>query len=483
MKRNIIAAIVIFAMMIAAGCGNDDTKPADGSVANELPADTAVAETEEEHKPYIEPADYGGKEVRIITPKSSTNNYFFSDEETGDSLGDAIYTRTIMTEDYLGIKLTHTDDCEITDLAGIVSKSVMAGEDSYQIVLGDSMRGNTAMVSNGILFDLKKVSTLDFTHPYWLSDALGKLTINGNLYFMKSSYIIPSVGLVTYNKRMVDEFGLGSQYQLVDDGKWTLDVFIDNIKKVSADINGDSKMDINDQYGLVCMSDWPLDCMIYSSGLNLTTLNSNGVLELSIYNDKALTLYDKLYSLINDGDYSFHWPWGTDLDKIITMASDRALYELRRSTALEELRDSDVDFGIMPYPKFDESQADYSINDYSRNLCIPVTVSDPEMVGKVCEMLAYYSDEFVYSSYYDGLLNGKIVRDEESIRMLDIIFDSVIFDGGMTYFGLNGGGMQNLMYFISTQIAKGKGDFASYYEKNYEKAANEIAEFYDSISG
>ncbi|MBR5980511.1 MAG: hypothetical protein IK035_00760, partial [Firmicutes bacterium] len=377
--------------------------------------------------------------------------------------------------------LTYTAECEIVELQGIVARSVMAGDDAYQIVLADCMRGNTALVSDGSLLDLFQVEYIDLSREYWNQSAPKILTINGKLFFAKSKYVIPSVPVVTFNKHMIEDYGLTSPYEAVRNGTWTLDEFISGIRKGSFDLNGDGKMTMADQYGLVCMSDWPLDCMLYAAGINITLLNAEGRMELSILSERTLSLYEKLYNLLNVGDDTFHWAWGTPTEKTITMASDRALFELRRSNALHELRGSEIDFGIVPYPKFDETQADYSINDYSRNVCIPITVADPGMVGKTLEMLAYYSDLFVYSTYYDGLLTGKVVRDRESIEMLEIISNSVVFDGGMTYFGLNGGSMQNIMYFISRNIYVGKGDFVSFYERNENKAKKEIDEFYDSI--
>ena len=473
---------LILLLLPACGQGGEDTPETAAADGAPDPGTEETAE-ETERTPYIETCDYQGAEVRILTPVSTTSNYLFADEETRDSMNDAVFKRTILTEDYLGIDLTYTAECEIAELQGIVARSVTAGDDEYQIVLADSMRGNTALVSDGSLLDLFRVENIDLSRGYWNQDAPKKLTVNGKLFFTKSKYVIPSVGVVTFNKHMIEDYGLTSPYEAVRNGTWTLDEFIGDIRKGSSDLNGDGKMTIDDQYGLVCMSDWPLDCMIYAAGINITALNAEGRMELSILSERAITLYEKLYDLINVGDDTFHWAWGTAAEKTITMASDRALFELRRSNALHELRDSEIDFGIVPYPKFDEAQAGYSINDYSRNICIPVTAADPGMVGKTLEMLAYYSDLFVYSTYYDGLLTGKVVRDTESIEMLEIISDSVVFDGGMTYFGLNGGSMQSIMYFISTKICQGNGDFASFYAKTEKTANKEIDKFYDSIGG
>ena len=49
------------------------------------------------------------------------------------------------------------------------------------------------------------------------------------------------------------------------------------------------------------------------------------------------------------------------------------------------------------------------------------------------EALAYYGKEIVTPAYYDVSLKGQTARDEQSSDMLDIIFDSYVFDIGYYY--------------------------------------------------
>jgi len=60
---------------------------------------------------------------------------------------------------------------------------------------------------------------------------------------------------------------------------------------------------------------------------------------------------------------------------------------------------------------------------------IPVT-ADKEFSGLILESLAVESVSTVSPAFYDICLNGKVVRDEESKGMLDIIFSNKIFDIG-----------------------------------------------------
>ena len=65
----------------------------------------------------------------------------------------------------------------------------------------------------------------------------------------------------------------------------------------------------------------------------------------------------------------------------------------------------------------------------------PETLSDaddiPAEASLVIEALASMSKE-VYTAYYDVSLKGNAARDEESLEMLEIIFDTRVLDLGRT---------------------------------------------------
>lgn len=94
------------------------------------------------------------------------------------------------------------------------------------------------------------------------------------------------------------------------------------------------------------------------------------------------------------------------------------------------------DFGLLPYPKLTETQENYysTVAPYnSQFICVPLIQNDVERTGIITEALAYYGKEIVTPAYYDVNLIGQTARDEESADMLDIIFDSLVFDIGYYY--------------------------------------------------
>lgn len=96
----------------------------------------------------------------------------------------------------------------------------------------------------------------------------------------------------------------------------------------------------------------------------------------------------------------------------------------------------DEDFGIIPWPKYDETIDNYYANvDAGCNLFIvPVTNPDPEKASVILEALAYESYLTVIPTYYDVVLTTKFTRDAESVEMLDIIRAGRVFDIGYYFF-------------------------------------------------
>ena len=100
---------------------------------------------------------------------------------------------------------------------------------------------------------------------------------------------------------------------------------------------------------------------------------------------------------------------------------------------IESLRDMESDFGIIPYPKFDEAQTEYysRVSYYWANV-VPTTNTHLEMTGAILEAFISYSARYVVPAYYDIALKTKYSRDEESVAMLDLIFENRVVDIGDT---------------------------------------------------
>jgi hypothetical protein len=108
-------------------------------------------------------------------------------------------------------------------------------------------------------------------------------------------------------------------------------------------------------------------------------------------------------------------------------------------------------------------------------MSVPTTITDPGKVGYILELLAAKSVDTLTPAYYDTQLRYKLLRDDESEEMLDIILSSATFDVGMAYdFG-------GLSVELLTKIGKGSG-FVSTYEKSERAAQRDIDKLVETLN-
>jgi len=158
-------------------------------------------------------------------------------------------------------------------------------------------------------------------------------------------------------------------------------------------------------------------------------------------------------------------------------ADDRILFYVGGVVAVTELRDMESPFGILPMPKYDEKQENYYSYVESSGIIIGIPANaDLEFSGLVTEALAYESGSTLMPAFYDLCLTSKVLRDDESEGMLDIMFDNRVYDIGYIY---QIGGLNSI---FSGLVQSKSADFVSKYEKSQgtvEKALQKFIESYD----
>ena len=92
------------------------------------------------------------------------------------------------------------------------------------------------------------------------------------------------------------------------------------------------------------------------------------------------------------------------------------------------------------------------------------------------ETANYYAGQNVTPAYYDITLKGKYSRDEESIAMLDLIFNNRVVDLGDTLFCAD---IRDA--FMSTMYSSNNRDFASQFAAKSTAVNNKIEKTAASI--
>ena len=107
-------------------------------------------------------------------------------------------------------------------------------------------------------------------------------------------------------------------------------------------------------------------------------------------------------------------------------------------------------------------------------------MKNKELVGAVMEFLAWDSKNEVFPTYYDVLLKTRYSQDMETRQMMDIIFDSIVYEIGGVYFGMQPGFCE-LWYMPINPMYFGETNFSAYYRAYKGPAINSINAFYEAM--
>ena len=507
MLKKYMAFLLIFCLCLsvfAAGCNradnsgneaNDNSAEAENSnSANDTPNTDENAQAQRIY-PDLPESDFGGYEFRVLSRGPDYNVHWFArdiyaEEENGDPINDAVYKRNKSIEEKYNVKIVNFP--ENGDLASRASKSIKANDDAYDLVCHGLSQVN-ALMSDGYFFDLSSFPYIDLTKPWWDQKATEQLTINGKLFATVGNYLITdkdATWIIMFNKQVLKDNSLDDPYQLVNNGGWTMDKMLEMMKAVAKDLNGDGKMDDDDQWGLVSQY---RNSLAFYNGAGEYTAKINPATnqpEIALYNNRAIDICDKIFALqadknitINADEYVSKYPGDRVWDdmQLVVFNTDRSLFYYAGMNRVTLLRDMETDFGIIPPPKYDESQSGYypSVEvGCTSSVAIPVTVPDKERTGIITEALCAESQYTLLPAYYDISLKTKFARDDESSEMLDLIFANRLYDIGHIY------DWGSITSFFYDTFHKGTNTIASFWEKNeakITKALEKTIEKFDQI--
>lgn len=464
---------ILFCAMLLCACGTNEPV-SDTSTDTSVPDSESIMETTSE-TPFPEAADYAGADYTVLACDENVPYTYFElpGEETGDAMNDAIYDRNRTTEEYLNITL-HIHTGAYREVTQNLVNSVAAGDDSYQLANIHIVEGGATLVTGGDLLDLSTMEGLDLSAPWWNDSFVDSLTIhtsNGDkLYLASGDMIVPNARVIVVNKEMFQNIhGDVNLYTEVKDGNWTLDRLCTLSEGVMQDTNGDGVMDAEDRYAFGDLDNAGVGTsFLHGSGMYLLEMEQDGSLSYIFDNDKLLSMMETLYR-------SLYQPYTAQKTVNISTAEfgeGHVLFGSQVLLKLQVLRDYDTNFGILPFPKYDEEQSQYYSSVWNGLLCVPITVSDPAFCGHVMEVLNTSSGDTLSPAYYNTLLDSKFSRDPDSTAMLDLIFDGVIYDIGFCFDNWIG-----LYSFPAQMMLNGELNLASYAAKN----RNVFATHYEEI--
>lgn len=404
-------------------------------------------------------ADYDNEDFTFLYIKHSDigkdyygGNYLDAESLTGATIEDAVYNRNMAVEEKYKVNINQR--VEISgDPANVLQTFYMTGDFSFDVIYGWAYKLGSCIPEN-YFADFKTLPNIDLTQEYWSPSAIEELTVNDKLYLCINDISMNKLewaGFLFYNKQIAEDYNIeskfGSFYDLVRDNKWTLDTYLEVLKSVSNDLDGDGKITNNDVYGLIDGNGTGMGVGT-ACGMTLSAKNDDGSYLLNYYNEKTLDIANKLVDVYSNASYvrDFEDIWSEGGDQSgyndqweyarSYFARSHSLFCAGSAYITGEFRNMEDDYGILPFPKYDENQANYisTIDSLASIFAIPstfrndVSTAGPDRTGAILEYMAYKSQKDLLPQYYDTLLKGQRLNSEDDSQMLDIIRTSVRYE-------------------------------------------------------
>jgi len=403
----------------------------------------------------------------------------YTEQENGDVLNDAVYTRNRMISEKFELDITQTlSDNSRT----LLKKTVLADERVYDAVLTNG-EDSFGMASEGHIIDMNSLKYTDIDMPWWDTAMNSALSLYGKQYYAISDMNIMSwdaTWITMVNKTVLGNLGedINDIYGKVKAGNWIIDDYTAISKLNFEDIDGDGITDSGDRYGTVIQSQGA-DGFIMGCGVRYITKNDDGDITLVPLDERSSNVFDKVSAIVNENvSFNSHnkkqndkYSENTEYSQRI-FAENRAIFFNETLQCVRRLRDMEADFGVIPMPKYDENQENYILMTHwwaTSMISVPKNAADFDKSSAILEYMAYLSSDMVKPAYYDIAVNGKYLRDETSIEMMDYVMQERVIDLSYILYGTEkiSGDIRNLIY-------KGEKDYASAYAKITESLSKDL---------
>ncbi len=435
--KTLILMLVIAAMMLSAvACADgqtedpsaDTTTVTTGSNVTNGPIETLVKDN------IPDGTNFKNAVCKVLYWEENSFSEYDAKND-GTAIDKLTYARNMNVEERLKIEFkwipTAGNYNNITNYLNMVSTDVKSGLEGYDICSAYSMSIGSCAV-NGFAENLSDFDIIDFSAPWWPENMYDSYSINDVLLFatgdISVSYIV-SMRAMFFNKDMAVDLGLGDIYENVMDNTWTWDRFAELCDSVYSNTDGDDAVSDGDTFGFVYQTAAG-DSLFDSGALSFTEQDAAGNLLLAenFRSARATDFYDFMQEFLATQNVR---QGSADI-----FSQERALFTMNMLDYAQSLfsGDNDVNFGILPLPKYDEAQEYRSCPWVGHSLyMIPKSCDDNVMASTVLEAMASESYRSVSPQLYEVVLKVRYANDETTGSMIDIIRDSIAFDISRPY--------------------------------------------------
>ncbi len=480
----ILCGLILASTAAATACAEKD----DAGAESTTPAVQTEAETEEELSDLekrqrisddLPDTKFDGDTFSIVgrNREDVVHDVGIDLVSSADVIEDAIYRRNTAVSERFDIKLAYD---AAPDGNAKVRAAVQADDDAYDLLIESAIGIGSAALEGNFLDWYTDLPYVDLDKPWYIGNAKDALSIENHAFIMAGEFelsILRFTYCMYFNKKLATDYNVEDLYALVNNNQWTIDKLSEIVSGVYSDIDGGGKRDDKDLYGFT--SDFYSATITYQYAFNNPVMakSEQGIPEITYLDSKMPDIVEKLNDFYWNNNGSYPGTWGVSGP---IWEDSRALFLNGLFWDAEKYRDLDFDFGIIPYPMWDEAQGKYyTMSDGAHDLmAVPQTVRDTDYVSIIIEALNAESYKKVIPAYYEVALKVKYSRDEESVGVLDMVLDGRTFDFGYIYDGFKG-----YAFLLQDLISTKSTNFASTVKSRKKSAENRYAKVIDSLLG
>ena len=495
--------ILVCALLLPlmAGCSSRPADPGEASqtqtaVPSTPDASQTASEEEARDYPYYAGHDFGGKNFHFLNAPRAYWDMFTSvtaDEMNGEVINDAVFERNSRISEKLNCSLSE-EGFRISsgEYWDELSPLMLAGDPKYDVFCLP-YRYTAASVTGGYILNLDELASLHLDESWWNQTILDATSLNRRHYIASSAAHFMSVDgmwCLYFNQSLMNNLQLELPYDTVREGKWTLDRLAEYMK-AGANLNGDSAFTPpydgraqwnsggSSVYGFTSYTS-VFQKLLYGMEAHMVDKDDEDKMEFAASSEHFIDCCTRLAELFsvpgqyldaNDDDgFSYN---------LNIFPSGRALFlggELKDAQVFREMED---EFGVVPLPKFNESQSRYftTLDFQMMTFAIPYTQAAPEDAALLLDAMSFESDTKILDLFLGSRIEQKGLRNENSVEMLHIIYEGLGIDLGEA-FDLFG----TVSTDIKNNIPQGITEFASLIERNKKPIVKQMNKLQDSFT-
>jgi ABC-type glycerol-3-phosphate transport system substrate-binding protein len=189
------------------------------------------------------------------------------------------------------------------------------------------------------------------------------MSLANRLFFTSGDSVLVNrnaTSAMLFNKKLLADLGLGSPYEFVRNGQWTIPKFYEMARAAVSDLDGGGQMTWDaGRFGFLGQPSLAFP-MLIGAGVRIVDKDENDLPIWIFESDRTFTAADAIYDLVHSGV-----AWGVDNYRAASdagggvrfagasaversFAENRGLFMVTEIMAVETFRRMETDFGILP---------------------------------------------------------------------------------------------------------------------------------------